>query len=162
MEAFVSPNRNDNGHLKNTVLDSAHGLTVNPWAITPYCDSLPRIISQVDPPSSERRISPLEDNIVSIGVGDVGPPQRPIEIIDNPFGLEVYAEAPHGTFFASGMVTISFYSPRDNHMGKTYRTIVARITMPLAGANKLATDLLDFLDKVNIALRATPPPSSRE
>lgn len=88
-------------------------------------------------------------NVGPVGGGDV-------EVIDPIPGLEVYTEASHGIFLAEEMVTIAFYSPRTNHVGKTYRLIIARVTMPLAGTKSLASQLGDFLDRAAV-IRKSPP-----
>jgi hypothetical protein len=95
--------------------------------------------------------------VINTGVGELTPvPEGPVSVFDNPLGLEIYCEGPQGIFQAGDMISIALYSPRSDPDGKVYRTIVARITLPIAGANMLATDLLDFLDKSSIARRVPP------
>ncbi len=95
--------------------------------------------------------------VINTGVGDLTPmPEGPVQVFDNPLGLEIYAEGPQCIFQAGEMISIAIYSPRSDPVGSVYRTVVARITLPISGANMLATDLLDFLDKSSIAKRVPP------
>lgn len=89
-----------------------------------------------------------------VNIGPAGDGE--VEVTDPIPGLEIYAEASHGIFLAEDMVTIAFYSPRTDHLGKTYRIITARVTMPLAGAQRLASQLGDFLDQAAVMRKAPP------
>jgi hypothetical protein len=87
-----------------------------------------------------------------------GNPQE-IELAENLFGTEVYADAAE--FFAikpGGNVSIAFSSMRfDNSSqpGALKRVVIGRLVIPVSGAYALAAGLYDFLQKQGF----TPPKS---
>ena len=73
-----------------------------------------------------------------------------IKFVDNPLAPELYASGATGFFVSNGTITITLESIRADHgdkPGPLTRTVVARLTMPAAGAQGLAIGLFDFLDK---------------
>jgi hypothetical protein len=73
-----------------------------------------------------------------------------VEFIDDPHAPEVFAGEAVGFFLSAGIIQITFASPRANH-GKeptsVSRLVIARLAMPVSGAQGLAAGLYDFLKK---------------
>lgn len=73
-----------------------------------------------------------------------------VQFVDNPSAPELYASGATGFFVSNGTVSITLESLRADHgekPGPLSRVVVARLTMPAAGAQGLAMGLLDFLKK---------------
>jgi hypothetical protein len=83
-----------------------------------------------------------------------------VTFIDNPLAPELYSAEVAGFFVHAGNVHITFSSPKVNHVttpGPINRVVVARLVMPIPGAQGLAAGLYDFL-KVQ-GLDPIPAPS---
>lgn len=77
-------------------------------------------------------------------------PSPPPSFIDNPHAPEVFASACTGFFLENGVVHLTFESLRVNHAaspGPVNRVVIARLAMPISGAQSLAAGLYDFLKK---------------
>jgi hypothetical protein len=71
-----------------------------------------------------------------------------IKFVDNPLAPELYASGATGFFVSNGTITLeSIRADHGDKPGPLSRTVVARLTMPAAGAQGLAIGLFDFLDK---------------
>jgi hypothetical protein len=71
-----------------------------------------------------------------------------VEFIDDPHAPEVFAGEAVGFFLNAGIIQITFASMRTNH-GKEpaslSRLVIARLAMPIPGAQGLAAGLYNFL-----------------
>ena len=77
----------------------------------------------------------------------------PVNFIDNPHAPEVFASAATGFFHHRGNITITFESPRVDHVttpGPINRVVLGRLVMPEAGAHQLAVDLFAFLKQQGV------------
>jgi hypothetical protein len=75
---------------------------------------------------------------------------QPLPFLDNPHAPEVFATVATGFFINAGNVSITFESLRVNHEtspGPVNRVVIARVVIPVAGAQALALSLYDFLKK---------------
>lgn len=83
-----------------------------------------------------------------------------IPLIDNPSAPCAYADEAFGFFINSGVVHITFTTAQVDHRsspGPIRRVVVARLAMPVQGAQSLAVGLYDFLKKNG--LDPAPAPS---
>jgi hypothetical protein len=90
------------------------------------------------------------------------PVQNPIEILENMYSPEVFASLASSFSINSGSVTIKFVSLRwDNSVEPAVQraVVVARITMPLEGAQTLVGGLQSFLAQHK--LEYVPSPRER-
>lgn len=72
----------------------------------------------------------------------------PVHFIDNPHAPEVLATEAAGFWLNQGNVHITFESARIDHStnpGPLNRVVIARLVMPIGGAQNLAAGLYDFL-----------------
>jgi hypothetical protein len=82
-----------------------------------------------------------------------------VEFIDNPLAPETFASGVSGFLITPGTIHITFESARVNHMlspGPVNRVVVARLVMPVAGAQALAAGLYDFLKQHGLDPVPTP------
>ncbi len=86
-----------------------------------------------------------------------------VQVLDNPLGLELFAEGLVNLFAAGPNISMSLYSPRSDPSGHVHRVVVGRIVMPAHGAHALAVALFDFLNKtgLNPDNQGRPPGSTR-
>jgi hypothetical protein len=80
--------------------------------------------------------------------------------IDNQHAPEVFADNATGFFVAGGCIRITFESVRVNHAtspGPLNRVVMARLVMPIQGAQGLASGLYDFLKKQGLDPHPPPP-----
>ena len=71
-----------------------------------------------------------------------------VTFLDNPHAPAVFADAAAGFFITAGNVHITLESARVNHVttpGPVNRVVIARLVMPISGAQGLAAGLYDFL-----------------
>lgn len=71
-----------------------------------------------------------------------------IRFVDNPHAPEVFSSCATGFVVANGCITITFESSRVDHStnpGPVNRVVIARLTMPISGAQSLSVSLHDFL-----------------
>lgn len=83
-----------------------------------------------------------------------------IGFIDNAHAPEVFADEATGFFVSNGCVRITFESVRVNHStnpGPLNRVVMARLIMPVSGAQNLAAGLYDFLKKQGLDPAPLPP-----
>jgi hypothetical protein len=73
-----------------------------------------------------------------------------VQVFDNPFAPELYAEGQVSMFSAGGNVSVTLYAPRSDPAGKIYRAVVGRITLPAHGAHAVAVALFDFLNRTGL------------
>lgn len=74
--------------------------------------------------------------------------EHTVPYLDNPHAPEVFSTAAAGFFVNNGCVHITFESARVNHenaVGQINRVVIARLVMPIGGAQGLAAGLYDFL-----------------
>lgn len=75
-------------------------------------------------------------------------PAVPVHFIDNPHAPEVLATEVAGFWLNQGNVHITLESARIDHAkspGPVNRVVIARLVMPIGGAQNLAAGLYDFL-----------------
>jgi len=92
--------------------------------------------------------------------GTVNIPQHEVKLYDNPHGVEIYAEGVHNLFANSGNVTLALYCTRSSSPGtndQVYRSIVGRVTLPVAAAQVLAETLFGFLKQSGLSPDANAP-----
>ena len=92
--------------------------------------------------------------------GDTAPP---VAFIDNPHAPEVFAAEAVGFLVNAGNIHITFATPRVNHAtspGPVNRVVMARLVMPIQGAQGLAAGLYDFLK--NQRLDPVPVPDKNQ
>ena len=73
-----------------------------------------------------------------------------MNFIDNPHAPAVFATEPAGVYLHAGNVHITFAAERVDHSttpGPVNRVVIARLVMPVSGAQGLAAGLYDFLKK---------------
>lgn len=86
---------------------------------------------------------------------DTPPDKRPVPLLSNPLGVEMFADEVAGIFTRAGIVRISFESLRANHDAEKSgtRVIVGRVVLPLEGAARLRDLLVQHLVPGSV-----PPP----
>jgi hypothetical protein len=85
--------------------------------------------------------------------------EPPLSFVDNLHAPEVFASSCTGFFVENGVVHLTFESLRVNHAtspGPVNRVVIARLVMPISGAQGLAAGLYDFLK--NQGLDPVPVP----
>ena len=85
------------------------------------------------------------------------------QFLDNPHAPEYFASGVSGFLVNLGNIHITFESARVNHLtnpAPVNRVVIARIVMPVAGAQALALGLYDFLRKQG--LDPVPPPPEKD
>lgn len=86
-----------------------------------------------------------------------------VTFVDNPHAPEVFASRCSGFFVRNGNVHLTFESERVNHVtspGPVNRVVIARLILPISGAQELALGLYDFLK--NQGLDPAPTPDSSQ
>jgi hypothetical protein len=74
-----------------------------------------------------------------------------MSLVDNPTAPEMYADALSGYFLLNGTVRLTFECARANHVsmpGPVNRVVVGRLMMPLDAAERMARDVLAFIEQV--------------
>jgi hypothetical protein len=87
-----------------------------------------------------------------------------VNFIDNPHAPEVFSGGATGFFFNNGNVHIAFESLRVDHStnpGPVNRVVIARLVMPIAGAQGLAVGLFEFLKARGLAPEFSPQPHEK-
>jgi hypothetical protein len=77
-----------------------------------------------------------------------------VAFVDDPHAPEVFATSAAGFFHFQGNVTITFESPRVDHSttpGPVNRVVMARLVMPVAGAQNLVAALNGFLEQQGLS-----------
>lgn len=77
-----------------------------------------------------------------------------IPLLDNPHAPEVFATVASGFFHLNGNITITFESARLDHSQDpplVNRVVLARLVMPVSGAQGLVVGLNDFLEKQGLS-----------
>lgn len=86
-----------------------------------------------------------------------------IAYVDNPQAPELYAAEACGFYLNAGNVHITFTSPKGNYDPKSnslHTAVVARLVLPLSGAQGLAVGLYDFLKSRGVDPVPIPDASS--
>ncbi len=76
--------------------------------------------------------------------------QPVVTFIDNPHAPELFCTEAVGFLVSEGNIHITFATTRVNHAtnpGGMNRVVIARVVLPVAGAQGLAAGLYDFLKK---------------
>ena len=79
---------------------------------------------------------------------------------DDPFAPEVFAHSASGFSMVNGCITITFDSQRVDHAtapGPVSRVVVARLVLPIAGAQSLSAALDTFLESYGIGRTGNAP-----
>lgn len=76
-------------------------------------------------------------------------PQTPVVFIDDPLAPEFFADVASGFFSHNDNISITFDAARYDHSnpGAVNRVVMARIVLPVRGAQALALGLFEFLKK---------------
>ena len=80
--------------------------------------------------------------------------------LDRPFAPEVFAHAASGLSMVNGCITITFESQRVDHAtapGPVSRVVVARLVLPVGGAQGLSAALETFLESYGLGRHRTAP-----
>jgi hypothetical protein len=75
-------------------------------------------------------------------------PDVHIHFVDSPHAPEIYASSCTGFLINNGNISLTFESPRGDHSTgavQINRVVVARVVLPIAGAQALALSLHDYL-----------------
>ncbi len=89
-------------------------------------------------------------------------PPRPA-FIDDLHSIEIFASDASGFFLSEGVVRFTLESVRASHKDNPdtpSRVVIARLAMPVPGAQRLLVGLYDFLRKNQ--LDPGPPPPDRD
>jgi hypothetical protein len=89
----------------------------------------------------------------------------PGPVVDETSVSEVYAAEAIGFLFHAGNVHITFATPRANHSGTPApmtRAVIARLVLPVTGAQALATGLYNFLRQQGFDPSAKPSDSTMQ
>ena len=83
--------------------------------------------------------------------------------VDNPHAPDVFADALTGFFALNGNIRLTFESARVNHVsspGPVSRVVIGRLIMPIAVAENMAKEILEFIERLNTqrvpAAQSTP------
>ena len=79
-------------------------------------------------------------------------------LVDNPSAPDIFADGLTGYFLLNGSVRLTFEIARANYAGPPgppNRVVVGRLVMPLDAAERMARDVLAFVEQV----KEGPPPS---
>jgi hypothetical protein len=77
------------------------------------------------------------------------PPKADTSLVENPNAPEVFADGAAGLFAHGGNIRITFESVRAVHAPQPTRNrvVVARVILPIAAAEVMARNLLEFIGK---------------
>ncbi len=85
-------------------------------------------------------------------------------LIDNPHAPDIFADALTGYFVLNGSVRLTFESARANHAvpaGPLKRVVTGRLTMPIDAAERMAREVLAFIEQVRMEGPGQSAPPSR-
>jgi hypothetical protein len=85
-------------------------------------------------------------------------------LIDDPNAPDIFVDALTGYFVLNDNVRLTFERARVNHAGPPgplNRVVVGRMVMPLDAAERMARELLAFIEQVRSEAPGSPIPQSR-
>ncbi len=77
---------------------------------------------------------------------------NPVPLIDDPHAPEVFATVATGFLLLNGNISITFESARSDYStGIINRVVMARLVMPIPGAQGLVAGLNDYLERQGLS-----------
>lgn len=77
-------------------------------------------------------------------------------LVDNPNAPDIFADRLTGYFLMNGTVRLTFEMARAVPAGPLNRVVTGRLTMPIEAAERMAREVLAFVEQVK---EGGPPPS---
>ena len=84
----------------------------------------------------------------------------PVSFRDDPFAPEFFAHSASGLAIVNGCITITFEAQRVDHTtapGPVNRVVVARLVLPVGGAQGLSAALETFLESYGLGRNGNAP-----